>query len=272
MPLLYHIIALTRGYSWAKHVFQDLQPYVCLEPDCMTPHKMYTNRREWIYHMRNFHDQIEKQERPEGETRSPCPLCDLVCVSRGYLDKHVARHMQELALFVLPQDDEDLDGGSSSREVHSSSGDSQSGNESFDDEGQHSVSVDPPKPDLTLDLGAHAAAPRRTGGSISRFMDRLSPRILSSSEAIEATKDKTEAMNDPISALNSSLSDSIALEAERLAEKVQSFGHRQTPGGSPILTPSRHHDEASLLPVPEPNRGERTTLKRVNLAVGLPLP
>ena len=267
-PFCYHVIALTRGYSWAKHVFQDLQPYVCLEPDCKTPHKMYTNRREWIYHMRNVHDQIEKQERPESETLSPCPLCDLVCVSRAYLDKHVARHMQELALFVLPQDDEDLNGDSSSREVHSSSADSPSGNESFDDEGKHSVSVDPPKPKLTFGLGAHATAPKRTAGSISEFMDRFSPRFLPPSDA---TKDKTEARDDPTSALNSSFSDSIALQAERLAEKVRSFGHRQTPEGSPLLTPSRHHDEASPIPVPEPNREEKRGLERIYFAVGLPL-
>ena len=40
-PFCYYIITLDGGHSWAKHVFQDLQPYVCLEIDCTTPYKMY---------------------------------------------------------------------------------------------------------------------------------------------------------------------------------------------------------------------------------------
>ena len=139
-PFCYHIIALDRGHSWAKHVFQDLQPYICLEVDCTTPHKMYTNRREWIYHMRNIHTRSEKPGGPDVETPSPCPLCDHMCVNLGSFDRHVARHMQELALFVLPQDDENFDGDSNSSEVHGLSADSLSlhGHESLDEEEKHS--------------------------------------------------------------------------------------------------------------------------------------
>lgn len=156
-PFCYHIIVLDRGHSWAKHVFQDLQPYLCLEADCVTPQRMYTNRREWIYHMRNVHTKSERQEKPDGRTSSNCPLCEFVCANSGYLDKHVARHMQELALFVLPQDDEDLDEDSNSSEAHISSADSLSGNESLDEEGKHSAIDDTPKPELALDPGAHEA-------------------------------------------------------------------------------------------------------------------
>ncbi|CAF9934632.1 MAG: hypothetical protein HETSPECPRED_009301 [Heterodermia speciosa] len=134
-PFCYHIIVLDKGHSWAKHVFQDLQPYVCLEVNCMTPQKLYTNRREWIYHMGNVHPKDEKLEEPQSETPSRCPLCELVCINLGYLDKHVARHMQELALFVLPQEHEDLDENSNSDEVDIPPAGSLSSNESLDSAG-----------------------------------------------------------------------------------------------------------------------------------------
>ena len=136
-PFCYHIIMLDQGHSWAKHVFQDLQPYVCLEGDCTTPNKMYTNRWEWIYHMRNVHTKSEKQEEPDGGTANPCPLCDLMCVNLGHLNKHVARHMQELALFVLPQEDEDPDEDSNRPEMHTPSVNSLSANASFIEDGKH---------------------------------------------------------------------------------------------------------------------------------------
>ncbi|KAJ5385563.1 Zinc finger C2H2 [Penicillium concentricum] len=32
--------------AWARHVFNDLMPYLCIFPDCPTPHRLYESRRE----------------------------------------------------------------------------------------------------------------------------------------------------------------------------------------------------------------------------------
>ena len=185
-PFCYYIITLDRGHSWAKHVFQDLQPYLCLETDCMTPQKMYTNRREWIYHMRSVHTRSEKQEGPDGGTPISCPLCDLVCVNLGYLDKHVARHMQELALFALPQHDENLDEDSNSNEAHISSADPVSGNESLDEDRKHSTADERPKSELKWDQRAHAAVPEPTATSTIEAREESDPHYLPDSRQSEA--------------------------------------------------------------------------------------
>ena len=41
--------------AWRQHVITDLQPFVCVEPDCLTPNALFESRTEWIEHQKWEH-------------------------------------------------------------------------------------------------------------------------------------------------------------------------------------------------------------------------
>ncbi|KAJ5735653.1 uncharacterized protein N7483_000778 [Penicillium malachiteum] len=66
------------------------------------PHRLYESRREWFCHLQNEHS----ISGGAAENMS-CPLC-LSSVSSGKeLERHIGRHLEELALFALPRSEED---------------------------------------------------------------------------------------------------------------------------------------------------------------------
>ena len=118
-PYCHFLITTKRTRSWNRHVFQDLQPYICVANTCATPDKLYSTRHEWLHHSKTIHP-ADFSLRPEKEVTAPslmCPLCREKVHTEQQYDRHVARHLQELALFILPRTDEDSDadeGGSGS--------------------------------------------------------------------------------------------------------------------------------------------------------------
>ena len=92
-PYCHFIINPTTTRSWHRHVFTDLRPYTCIYQPCRTPDKLYPSRRDWLDHIRNTHD-IKSLL---------CPLCKADMETVKKYERHVARHMEELALFVLPR-------------------------------------------------------------------------------------------------------------------------------------------------------------------------
>ncbi|KAL9033398.1 MAG: hypothetical protein Q9180_005967, partial [Flavoplaca navasiana] len=96
-PYCHFIINPTTTHSWHRHVFTDLRPYTCVYQPCRTPDKLYPSRHGWLDHIRNTHD-IKSLL---------CPLCKAVMETLEQYERHVARHMEELALFVLPRSDFD---------------------------------------------------------------------------------------------------------------------------------------------------------------------
>ncbi|KAI0450709.1 hypothetical protein F5B21DRAFT_415916 [Xylaria acuta] len=141
-PYCYMIISVSTTIQWKKHVNADLRPYICLEPDCLTPEQQYTRRHEWLhhmnrkhwrvfrcpyscqeedftspsrlqYHVRQFHPELSSQrdltiifdlcERPgPWSEETKCPLCQQALYSKREYARHVGRHQTELALFALP--------------------------------------------------------------------------------------------------------------------------------------------------------------------------
>lgn len=94
-PYCFFVLKPRDMRSWARHVFRDIKPYVCVFPDCNTPDRLYDTRREWAFHETTTHD-----------TESPlCPLCKETCGSSKKFERHVARHLEELALLSLPRDE-----------------------------------------------------------------------------------------------------------------------------------------------------------------------
>lgn len=101
-PYCYCIMTAPNSRSWSRHVFNDLEPYVCTDKDCKTPNKLYTTRHEWLHHMKTAH----RQHKNEIHV---CALCGDRQRDQASLDRHTARHLQELALFILPRSEGDSD-------------------------------------------------------------------------------------------------------------------------------------------------------------------
>lgn len=149
-PFCFHICRLRstekwrREREWKRHVFKDLQPYICTSGDCAESYTIYERRRDWIRHETHFHrrewccnvlehevfsDQekfklhmkqlhpefgngsqmdtfIEMFQRPLESATVECPLClnnGQGALTLRAFEKHVARHMESLALFALPR-------------------------------------------------------------------------------------------------------------------------------------------------------------------------
>jgi hypothetical protein len=100
-PYCFFITTIKNRASWARHVFRDIMPYICIFPDCSTPNRLYDSRREWYGHLASKH----KSSGPD--TRHICPLCREESVSDRFLQRHLGRHLQELALFAIPRPDGD---------------------------------------------------------------------------------------------------------------------------------------------------------------------
>lgn len=101
-PYCFFLIEVSGTRSWSRHIFRDIKPYVCISSDCRTPNKLFDSRREWSSHLTTNHD-------TENLT---CPLCRETLSSMKQYERHLARHLEELALFALPRGemDDEADG------------------------------------------------------------------------------------------------------------------------------------------------------------------
>ncbi|OQE34786.1 hypothetical protein PENCOP_c015G06953 [Penicillium coprophilum] len=134
--------------SWKRHVFRDLRPYVCTFEDCQNGGKLYVSRHDWMHHELQIHrrnyvcklcqkvyssrKEISAHLREHyDESISPSQLgvildlCNfqvdisenrkdrcLLCGEElllGVLQGHLAAHMEDIALFVLPNTNEEED-------------------------------------------------------------------------------------------------------------------------------------------------------------------
>ncbi|PGH08788.1 hypothetical protein AJ79_05887 [Helicocarpus griseus UAMH5409] len=125
-PYCYYLISVRGPLSWARHIFDDLQPYICTFPDCPTPNRTYNRRRVWFNHEKTVH-RSARYQRDGGSPSSvilpqisgpvdnvstvDCPLCKETVRNLNHLERHLARHLEQLALFAMPRAvDEDLHG------------------------------------------------------------------------------------------------------------------------------------------------------------------
>ena len=107
-PYCRFIINAQSTRSWNRHVFNDLQPYICIEKSCITPDKLYATRHEWIRHRRTVHPVENSTHKRQIESHR-CSLCGDTQSTKEQHERHVARHLQKLALFILPRNDEESD-------------------------------------------------------------------------------------------------------------------------------------------------------------------
>jgi hypothetical protein len=102
-PYCFLIISVRDTRAWARHIFRDLMPYVCIFPGCSG--KLYESRRQWYGHVENAHADSMRA------FKFDCSICK-DSFSTAMYERHVSRHLEELALFLLPrtaEDEEDND-------------------------------------------------------------------------------------------------------------------------------------------------------------------
>lgn len=96
-PYCFFIIEIKSTRSWNRHIFKDIKPYVCTFSECSIPDRLYDSRREWYSH------EITEHRREDYV----CSLCKDSLKSSKQYERHVARHLEELALFALPRTEMD---------------------------------------------------------------------------------------------------------------------------------------------------------------------
>ncbi|KAJ6178157.1 hypothetical protein N7519_008618 [Penicillium mononematosum] len=99
-PYCFYIITVRDRRAWARHIFRDLMPYVCIFPGCSTPNKLYGGRRQWHHHIQQAHATT-----PSTDGTYHCPICKQGSLPAVTFQRHVGQHLEELALFLLPRTD-----------------------------------------------------------------------------------------------------------------------------------------------------------------------
>jgi hypothetical protein len=162
-------------YYNRRHVFGDLRPYTCLFEDCLDSNADFDRRGRWRAHVSQHHwkswscpfqcdgtrytsasdlkAHLSHRHIPnasagqleavvavcEGHTSDDktveCPICRYPVVGLGQYTKHVGRHLEQLALFALP----DLEGDSGDSDKEDESDGAASGT---DDDGERVSSCD----------------------------------------------------------------------------------------------------------------------------------
>ena len=140
-PYCFYVITVSGSRSWIKHVFQDLPPYICVAPTCLTPDKLYSTKYEWLQHSHAAHPAVNSDYNAPQSNSVLCPLCREDVKRGNNHDRHLARHLEELALFILPRSDEKSD----TREPCSDSG--KGGSRVSEDE---SSEMDDRLPEITI--------------------------------------------------------------------------------------------------------------------------
>ncbi|KAI5791092.1 hypothetical protein EDC01DRAFT_616360, partial [Geopyxis carbonaria] len=150
-PYCYAIKTVRSPLAWMRHVFRDLRPYICTFKDCAKPdqlfetrhdwfeHELAMHRREWFCnkcqesfpssikfqkHLGAKHSKVLEKSDYQTFTKSceraipvdslcPCVFCESKFPLLR-LRSHLARHLQQIALFALPNltqdEDEEEDG------------------------------------------------------------------------------------------------------------------------------------------------------------------
>ncbi|KAH8758434.1 hypothetical protein F5883DRAFT_502279, partial [Diaporthe sp. PMI_573] len=145
-PFCFMIISADTRHEWKYHVFRDLRPYVCIWNDCVSTGQDFQKRKDWISHMTREHwrqwdcpfgcstplddsraleshlkgihaEKLDTRRATEilvrisridaGKANGDCPLCwNFEVKSIRQYASHVGHHLEQLALFALPNLDE----------------------------------------------------------------------------------------------------------------------------------------------------------------------
>jgi hypothetical protein len=88
-------VRITNNSTWKRHLYVDLEPYLCLELQCSQ--QSFSSRNDWISHLA-----LDHRYQPAWDAVT-CPLC-FVTTEKGKLavTTHLAQHLEEISLSALP--------------------------------------------------------------------------------------------------------------------------------------------------------------------------
>ena len=80
-----------------RHIYLDLQPYMCLDMQCPYSNTPFSTRGRWVSHLGLDHDM-----EPEWNSVK-CVLCaEDTGGGKSALTTHLAKHLEEISLSALP--------------------------------------------------------------------------------------------------------------------------------------------------------------------------
>ncbi|KAJ5157471.1 uncharacterized protein N7482_008571 [Penicillium canariense] len=102
--------------DWKYHVYSDLRPYICTFGNCVKANQLYDSYTEWTSfwkHLEKTHPEAFTEDQRQAvvelaeqstSSAQQCPLCTKAPISNlSRFQQHLARHLQQLSLFVLPR-------------------------------------------------------------------------------------------------------------------------------------------------------------------------
>lgn len=96
------LLSIHTNSAWKRHLYQDLLPWQCLDPDCSltTPFK---TRDDWVAHIAHEHSL------DSSWLSITCPLClEKTVQGKTAITKHLCDHLEEISLAAIPNN-QDLD-------------------------------------------------------------------------------------------------------------------------------------------------------------------
>lgn len=95
------ILFINNSITWKQHIYDDLCPWVCLEPECSEDNPVFSTAENWTDHLG-----VDHGSAPSWAALQ-CPLClDSVGPGELVIKKHLGSHLEEISLAALPSDPE----------------------------------------------------------------------------------------------------------------------------------------------------------------------
>ncbi|KAL7800166.1 hypothetical protein V8C37DRAFT_364329 [Trichoderma ceciliae] len=97
-------VVITNNSAWKRHIYLDLQPYMCLDVSCPYSSTTFESREKWISHLALDH------EMEPGWDSVQCLLCkEETGGGKMAVTRHFSKHLEEISLSALPVEvDSDL--------------------------------------------------------------------------------------------------------------------------------------------------------------------
>ncbi|ETS87070.1 hypothetical protein PFICI_00898 [Pestalotiopsis fici W106-1] len=89
-------VTIKNNSLWKRHLYEDLCPWMCLDPECPSGDSVFSHRNDWLAHL-SF-----KHQMAPAWASTQCPLCCSDIESgKTSITRHLGNHLEEIALGSL---------------------------------------------------------------------------------------------------------------------------------------------------------------------------
>lgn len=96
-PYCHYLLDIYDPKAYVRHVLEDITPYQCLVLDCPMGKKLLASKATWLAHLHEDHPSFLETWQTE-----PCFLCGSWPSQIVDFGKHLAHHLEEIAMFAVP--------------------------------------------------------------------------------------------------------------------------------------------------------------------------